>query len=55
GLPGKQPPPRRRSALLARARRERSSCGRPATRGTKNELRYRHQCEAVKRAASVPG
>lgn len=24
-------------------------------RGTKNRLWYRHQCEAVKRAVSVPG
>ncbi|KFZ66221.1 hypothetical protein N338_09540, partial [Podiceps cristatus] len=55
GLPGNQPPPHRHSALLAQVKREQSSCGQPATRGTKNELWYRHRCEAVKRAASVPG
>ncbi|KFP35985.1 hypothetical protein N324_02895, partial [Chlamydotis macqueenii] len=54
GLPGNETPPGRHSALLAQVKREQSSCGQPAWEHPGPQV-PEHQCEAVKRAASVPG
>ncbi|KFO53974.1 hypothetical protein N302_14558, partial [Corvus brachyrhynchos] len=54
GLPGNQTPPHRHSALLAQVKREQSRCGETAREHPGPQV-PEHQCEAVKRAASVLG